>query len=72
MRRLLKIFFIVLLLAWGALGLRHAQGQRGQSLVPREADEIFDTGDEAAPAPSRIAWVAEQAVTWVNDSEVEE
>jgi len=72
MRRLFKILFIILLLAWGALGLRHAQGQRGQSPVRQEAAEIFDAGDEAAPAPSRIAWVAEQTVTWVNDSEVEE
>ena len=68
MRRLLKIVFIVLVLAWAALGLRHAQG----SLVRQEADEIFDTGDETAPAPSKIAWVAGQTVTWVNDSEIEE
>ncbi|HKQ51882.1 MAG TPA: hypothetical protein VJT74_05900 [Pyrinomonadaceae bacterium] len=68
MRRLFKILLIVILLAWGALGLRHAQG----SLVPHEADEIFDTGAVTAPVPSRIAWVAEQTVTWVNDSEIEE
>jgi hypothetical protein len=72
MRSLLKILLIVTLLAWGALGLRHAQGQRGHSLARQEADEIFDTGDKTAPASSRIAWVAGQSVTWVNDSEVEE
>jgi hypothetical protein len=71
MRRLLKIVFIVLLLAWGTLGLRH-------SFARQEADsatttlEIYETGDKTTPAPSRIAWVAEQTVTWVNDSEVEE
>lgn len=72
MRRLLKIVFIVTLLAWAALGLRHAQGQRDQSPARQEVVEIFDTGDETAPATSRIAWVAEQTVTWANDSEVEE
>ena len=70
MRRLFKILFIITLLAWGALGLR-------QSFARQEADsgatlEIFEAGDETAPAPSRIAWVAEQTVTWVNDYEVEE
>ena len=70
MRRLFKTLFIVLLLAWGALGLSHSPARQ-------EADtgatlEIFETGDETAPAPSRIAWVAEQTVTWVNDYEVEE
>ncbi len=72
MRRLIKILFLVTLLAWGALGLHHAQGQRGPDIVRQEADEIFDSGDKTAPASSRIAWVAEQTVTWVNDSEVEE
>lgn len=71
-RRLLKILFLVTLLVWGALGLRHARGQRGPDPAPQEADEIFDTGDKTAPLSSRIAWVAEQTVTWVNDYEVEE
>lgn len=65
MRRLLKILFLVMLLAWGALGLRHSSAQQ-------DAVEIFDTGDKTAPAPARIAWVAEQTVTWVDDYEVEE
>ena len=77
MRRLLKILFVVMLLAWGALGLRHAQGRRGedfarQGAAPAATLEIFETGDEAAPAPARIEWVARRTVAWVNDSEVEE
>ncbi len=65
MRRLCKTLFIVLLLAWGAAGLSH-------SFARQEAVEIFDTGEKTAPASSRIAGVAEQTVTWVNDYEVEE
>ena len=72
MRRLIKILFVIVLLAWGALGLRHARGQRGPDPARQEAVEIFDSGDKTAPASSRIAWVAGQTVTWVDDSEVEE
>ena len=70
MRRLFKILFICALLAWGTLGLRH--GFARQEPDSGEALEIFESGDKAAPAPARIAWVAEQTVTWVNDFEVEE
>jgi len=71
MRRLCKIFFLILVLAWGAAGLRHAQGQRGDDTL-QDADEIFETGDEIVSVPSRIEWAASQAVTWAKDSEVEE
>lgn len=71
MRRLCKIFFLILVLAWGAAGLRHAQGQRGADRL-QDADEIFETGDEIASVPSRIEWAASQAVTWAKDSEIEE
>ena len=77
MRRLFKIVFLVLVLAWGAASLRHAQGQRGDARSRQDADsaatlEIFDTGDKTAPASARIKWVAGQTVTWAKDSEVEE
>jgi hypothetical protein len=76
MRRLFKIVFIMLVLAWGAAGLRHAQGQRGgrpQAVADSGAAlEIFDTGDKGASTPSRIEWVTKQAVTWAKDYEVEE
>ena len=76
MRRLCKIFFLILVLAWGAAGLRHAQGQHDrdgrQDVNSGTALEIFETGDENASAPSRIQWVASQAVTWAKDSEIEE
>ena len=77
MQRLFKVFFIILVLAWGAASLRHAQGQRGDGRPRPDADsaatlEIFDTGDKAAPASARIKWVASQSVTWAKDSEVEE
>ena len=66
-----------MLLAWGALGLRHAQGQRGGDFTRQAGEsgatlEIFETGDETAHAPSKITWVAEQTASWVNDSEIEE
>lgn len=76
MRRLCKIFFLILVLAWGAAGLRHAQGQHdrdGRQEVDSSATlEIFETGDENASAPSTIQWVAGQAVAWAKDSEIEE
>ncbi len=71
MRRLCKIFFLILVLAWGAAGLRHAQGQRGADTL-QDADKIFETGDKTASVPSRIKRVASQAVIWAKDSEVEE
>ncbi|HEX8922321.1 MAG TPA: hypothetical protein VF766_12675 [Pyrinomonadaceae bacterium] len=37
MRKLLKILFILALLSWGALGLRHAQGQRDKASLTRGA-----------------------------------
>jgi hypothetical protein len=75
MRRLFKIIFVMLVLAWGAASLRHAQGQRGGR--PQAADsgaslEIYDTGDKTASTPSRIEWVAGQAVTWAKDYEIDE
>ncbi|HEY0376182.1 MAG TPA: hypothetical protein VGC87_04425 [Pyrinomonadaceae bacterium] len=76
MRRLFKIVFIMLVLAWGAAGLRHAQGQRGGRLQSAAdsgaALEIYDTGDKRASTPSRVEWVAGRAVTWAKDSEIEE
>ena len=75
MQRLCKIVFIVLVLAWGAAGLRHAQGQHGgqhQAADSGATLEIFETGDEAASPPSRIQWVTKQAVTWAKDYEIEE
>ena len=76
MRRLYKIVFLILVLAWGAAGLRHAQGQHGdngqQDLNSGATLEIFETGDETASLPSRIKWIASQAVTWAKDSEIEE
>ena len=71
MRRLCKILFLILVLAWGAAGLRHAQGQRGADRL-QDADEISETSDERASVPSRIKRVASQAVTWAKDSEMEE
>jgi hypothetical protein len=76
MRRLFKIVFIMLVLAWGAASLRHAQGQRGvrpQAAADSGAAlEIYDTGDKTASTPSRIERAAGQAVTWVKDSEIDE
>ncbi|HKR02663.1 MAG TPA: hypothetical protein VJT09_18435 [Pyrinomonadaceae bacterium] len=78
MRRLCKIFFIMLVLVWGAAGLRHAQGQRGvddrqwQEADPGKSLEIFETGDETASTPSRIGWIASQMATWTQDYETEE
>lgn len=71
MQRLFKIVFVVLVLAWGAAGLRHAQGQR-QDVGRGAALEIFDTGDHSASVPSRTEWLARQAVTWAKDYEIEE
>ena len=76
MRRLSKILFLLLVLAWGAAGLRHAQGQRGDGGL-QDADsgatlEIFEAGDENASAPSRIKWIAKRTVRWAKDSEIEE
>ncbi|HYG81754.1 MAG TPA: hypothetical protein VD861_15260 [Pyrinomonadaceae bacterium] len=75
MQRLFKIVFVIVVLAWGAAGLRHAQGQRRgqlQDAAPGAALEIFDTGDETASVPSRTEWLARQAVTWAKDYEIEE
>ena len=75
MQRLFKILFIVLVLAWGAAGLRHAQGRlRGQHQIASTvaAPEIFDAGDPLFPVPARIEWVARQTVTWAKDYEIEE
>ena len=76
MRRLFKIVFIMLVLAWGSASLRHAQGQRGgrpQAAADSGAAlEIYDTGDKNAPTASRIQWVTKQTVTWANDYDIEE
>ncbi len=75
MRRLFKIVFIMLVLAWGAAGLRHAQGQHGGQHQDADSGaplEIFDTGDKSASTSSRIEWVAGQAVAWAKDYEIEE
>ena len=76
MRRLFKIVFIMLVLAWGAAGLRHAQGQRGgrpqAAADPAAMLEIYDTGDKSAPTASRVQWITRQTVTWAKDYEIEE
>ena len=76
MRRLCKIVFIVLVLAWGAASLRHAQGHRG-NVVGRQDDssaslEIFDTGDETAPPSFRIKMIANHTAAWAKDYEIDE
>jgi hypothetical protein len=79
MRKLVKIILILALLSWAAMGLRHAQGKRDDGVwrqdIPLDSSarlEIFDVGDETASLPSRIKWLASQAVTWAKDSEIEE
>jgi hypothetical protein len=77
MRRLFKIVFIMLVLAWGAASLRHAQGQHGGRPQAAAADsgaalEIYDTGDKTASTASRIQWVTRQTVTWAKDYEIDE
>jgi len=75
MRSLCKIVFLILVLAWGAAGLRHAQGQHDNGRQDADSAatlEIFETDDETASVSSRIKWVASQAATWAKDSEVEE
>ena len=77
MRRLFKLVFIILVLAWGAASLRYAQAHRGNVVGQQVADsgaalEIYETGDETASPSSRIKTVAGQTVTWAKDYEIDE